>query len=158
MLTRELEATRVHRRLPGLQQGRYRRDLLAAHEHWHTYAGQGEEWFGVAGAQRIEGIDAEVLLVPLPGHSVGHAGVAVRDAVGWLLHAGDTIMDVRQVTDPTFRHAPGLVAFEFGITADRAAARESIRHLRALHAQRRCRIICSHDADELDASGVRRRA
>lgn len=149
VLERELTASRARRRIPGLQQGRYRRELLSAHERWRTYDGPGEDWFGIPGALRIADIDAELLLVPLPGHSVGHAGVAIHGDDGWLLHAGDTIMDVRQVTDPRFRHAPGLVLFELGITADHGAARESIRHLRALHARGRCRIICSHDPREL---------
>lgn len=150
VLERERDASLARRRIPGLQQGRYRRDLLAAHEHWLTYgAGPSDRWFGIDGSHRVTGIDADVCLVPLPGHSVGHAGVAIDTGDGWLLHAGDTIMDLRQVTDPSFRHAPGLVLFELGITANRAAAQRSIQQLRELHARGECRIICSHDPGEL---------
>lgn len=51
------------------------------------------EWFGFPGAVRPQGLACELLLVPLPGHSVGHTGVAVRAGDGrWLLHAGDAYM------------------------------------------------------------------
>lgn len=153
VLARELDASRLRRSAPGFQRGRYRRDLLARHEHWHAYEERGgETWQGVDGACRIVGIDAEVLLVPLPGHSLGHGGVAIHTGDGWLLHAGDTVMDLRQLTDPDFRHPPGLRAFEFGITADRALARRSIEQLRDVHARGGCRIICSHDPGVLAAS------
>lgn len=44
------------------------------------------EWLGLGGAREI--LDG-VLLVPLPGHTAGHSGVAVRTDDGWALHAGD---------------------------------------------------------------------
>ncbi len=150
VLRRERDASRARRRLPGLQDGRYRRGVLDAHANWRLYEDGSEDWFGIAGTRAVEGIDADVRFVPLPGHSLGHAGVAIRTgANAWLLHAGDTVMDLRQVTDPSFRHAPGLRVFELGITADRAAARASIEQLRRLHADGACRIICSHDAADL---------
>jgi hypothetical protein len=37
----------------------------------------------------IPGLPAEILLVPLIGHGIGHTGVAVRESDRWLLHAGD---------------------------------------------------------------------
>ncbi|MFG1984725.1 MBL fold metallo-hydrolase [Streptomyces albidoflavus] len=56
-------------------------------------AGGSAEWFGFPGVARVAGLAGEVLLVPLPGHSAGHAGVAVRDGAGrWLLHAGDAYL------------------------------------------------------------------
>lgn len=62
---------------------------------WVTYDGAaGEGWLGLDGVQELHGLPPEILLVPLPGHTPGHCGVAVRvaDAGGdgeWLLHAGD---------------------------------------------------------------------
>jgi len=35
------------------------------------------------------GVEAEVLLIPLFGHTFGHCGVAVRAGRWWLLHVGD---------------------------------------------------------------------
>lgn len=150
VLALEREASQARRRAPGFQHGRYRRNVLDRHEHWRTHSAHpGDTWQGIEGSQRIDGIAAELLLVPLPGHSIGHAGVAIHTDDGWLLHAGDTVMDLRQVTDPSFRHSPALRAFEYGITADRASARRSIARLREVHARGACRIICSHDAATL---------
>lgn len=54
---------------------------------WVVHADDGEPWAGFEGVRALRGDD--ILLVPLGGHSPGHAGVAVRDGGRWLLHAGD---------------------------------------------------------------------
>src|SRR3546814_2886084 len=52
--------------------------------------GRGERWFGFEAVRDLDGLPPEILLVPLPGHTWGHSGVAVQeDGGGWLLHAGD---------------------------------------------------------------------
>jgi glyoxylase-like metal-dependent hydrolase (beta-lactamase superfamily II) len=60
---------------------------------WVTYdEGDGESWHGFDGVQQLRGLPADILLVPLTGHSPGHCGVAVRTGGAeseWLLHAGD---------------------------------------------------------------------
>ena len=69
---------------------RYRPAHWAHRPRWVTYdAGRGDPWFGFDGVRRLDGLPPEILLVPLGGHSLGHAGVAVRDHDRWLLHAGD---------------------------------------------------------------------
>jgi glyoxylase-like metal-dependent hydrolase (beta-lactamase superfamily II) len=68
---------------------RYRPAHWAHGPRWVEYGGQAAEtWFGF-GAHRLRGLPPELLLVPLGGHTAGHAGVAVRDGDRWLLHAGD---------------------------------------------------------------------
>ena len=49
---------------------------------------QGEEWFGFTSIQP-QGLTPDIRLIPLGGHTAGHAGVAVRDGDRWLLHCGD---------------------------------------------------------------------
>lgn len=153
----ELErTTALARRIPpGLQQGRYRRAPLRAHRHWRTYGGAsdapGETWMGIAGSRPVDGFEGDVLLVPLPGHSRGHAGVAVRQAGGrWLLHAGDAAITIGQVGDAPYRLPPALAAFELAITVDRPGARSSLAHLRRLRAERQVRIMCAHDWREVE--------
>ncbi|MGX1813910.1 hypothetical protein ACWIGD_08630 [Streptomyces albidoflavus] len=73
------------------------------------------EWFGFPGMARVPGLACEVLLVPLPGHSAGPAGVAVRGGDGrWLLHAGgayryhgETERARRRPTPPSPRSSRG---------------------------------------------------
>src|SRR3712207_7390828 len=40
---------------------------------------------------------SEILLVPLPGHTPGHAGVAIEGPRGWVLHAADTYFNRAEV-------------------------------------------------------------
>ncbi len=48
-----------------------------------------EPWFGFDSLCVQPGLEPEVRLLPLHGHSRGHCGVAVQTESGWLLHCGD---------------------------------------------------------------------
>ncbi|WFE27850.1 MBL fold metallo-hydrolase [Solwaraspora sp. WMMD791] len=49
----------------------------------------GEPWRGFAAAKPLDEIAPGIVLIPLPGHTRGHACVAVDTGDRWLLHAGD---------------------------------------------------------------------
>src|SRR3546814_9590449 len=50
---------------------------------WRLYPmGRGERWFGFEAVRDLDGLPPEILLVPLPGHTWGHSGVAVQEATG----------------------------------------------------------------------------
>jgi glyoxylase-like metal-dependent hydrolase (beta-lactamase superfamily II) len=87
VLRAELEAAHAGRTTR--ERSRYPRAQWSHGPRWVTHDPQGEEWFGFAAVREPAGIPAEILLIPLIGHTVGHTGVAVRDGAGWLLHAGD---------------------------------------------------------------------
>ncbi len=71
------------------EQSRYRRAQIAAVKTWAAVEEEGESWFGFSAVRAIPGTRDEVLLVPLPGHTRGHCGVAVKRQDDWLLHCGD---------------------------------------------------------------------
>ena len=48
--------------------------------HWRTYRSGGERWFGFEAVRDLDGLPPEILMIPLPGHTGGHAGVAIRHA------------------------------------------------------------------------------
>src|ERR1700729_2597776 len=73
------------------ERNRYRKAQIAAVKKWAAVEEDGESWFGFSAVRGIPGTRDEVLLVPLPGHSRGHCGVAVRRADGWLLHCATPI-------------------------------------------------------------------
>ena len=50
---------------------------------------QGESWLGFAAAKELGDIAPGIVLVSLPGHTRGHACIAVQDGARWLFHAGD---------------------------------------------------------------------
>ena len=71
------------------QKQRYRSEQFVHGPIWETYEALGEPWKGVPAARQLEGLPPEILALPLPGHSCGHAAIAVDTGRGWLVHAGD---------------------------------------------------------------------
>ncbi|HIK14044.1 MAG TPA: hypothetical protein IGS53_01895 [Leptolyngbyaceae cyanobacterium M33_DOE_097] len=43
---------------------------------WEYYTAGGETWFGFEAVYELEGLPPEILLIPLVGHTQGHAGDA----------------------------------------------------------------------------------
>jgi glyoxylase-like metal-dependent hydrolase (beta-lactamase superfamily II) len=69
---------------------RYRTVQFAHKPKWSSYGDFGERWFGFDTVRELDGLPSEILLIPLGGHTRGHAGIAVDTGDGWLLHAGDS--------------------------------------------------------------------
>ena len=63
-------------------------------------AADGRKWFGFDCIPIVDGLSPEILMVPLPGHTRGHCGVAVRTSEGWLLHCGDAASPHHREADP----------------------------------------------------------
>lgn len=79
---------------------RYLLHQLAHEPTIHTYDTSSEKWFGLEARKVVTGFETEILLVPLPGHSLGHCGVAIRTGDRWLFHIGDAYYyRVETVTD-----------------------------------------------------------
>ncbi len=118
---------------------------------WATHSAGGEHWFGFESVRIVPEIDAEVLLVPLIGHSTGHAAVAVNSPNGWLLHCGDAYFHHRELGSPP-SCPPALRCFQSLVAADnsvRKANRERLRELVYAHSQE-VSAFCAHDPDELE--------
>ncbi len=56
---------------------------------WETYSSSPQTWFGLEAREVALGLEAQVLLIPLFGHTPGHCGVAISQGDRWLLHVGD---------------------------------------------------------------------
>ncbi len=99
----------------------------------------------------LDGVDAEILLIPLVGHSRGHAAIAVREGDGWLLHCGDTYFHRDELADPP-SCPPGLRAFQAAMAADNGARRDNQERLRELARDHDSdvRLFCAHDPVELE--------
>jgi glyoxylase-like metal-dependent hydrolase (beta-lactamase superfamily II) len=150
LMQQELET--IRHRDGWLQQRRYRPAQWPANTQWQAYQPQGESWQGFAAVRALAGLPPEILLIPLPGHTPGHAGVAIQQRDGWLLHGGDAWF-YRGEMYQTQRHCtPGLRFYQWMMAADNAARRENQRRLRALslNQQENIRFFCSHDAKELE--------
>ncbi len=129
---------------------RDRSRYLAVHwahrPRWVEHGAGGEQWFGFEGVRILPGSDAEILLIPLPGHTDGHTGVAVREGTGWLLHCGDAYFSHTEVQTPP-SCPPGLAAFEALTCADGKTRRANLERLRELVLRHggEVRLVCSHD-------------
>lgn len=100
-----------------------------------TYAPDaGEQWFGFASAQ-LKDASAEIRLVPLGGHTMGHTGIAVRDGDGWLLHCGDSYYYHRELDGDPHPH-PVLDVVQTGFQVHRDLRLGTQARLREL--------VCDH--------------
>ncbi len=86
---------------------------------WRTYADGGERWFEFEGARSLEGLPPEILMVPMPGHTWGHAAIAVDTGSGWVLNAGDAYFYRRELDSDRRRCTPGLRLYQTMMDTDR---------------------------------------
>jgi len=130
---------------------RYRAAQLAGVAKWAPVQETGETWFGFKSVRALPGARDDVLLIPLPGHSRGHCGVAVASQGGWLLHCGDAYFHRDEIE--TGAAPVGLALFEAGIAFDNKARHANQTRLRELKrdSSGEVRLVSSHDPAELAA-------
>lgn len=86
----------------------------------------GEKWRGFAAAKELDAIAPGIVLASLPGHTRGHACVAVDTGTRWLLHAGDAFyhhgtIDGRTPVPAALRAMETLVAWDLKKVRDNHA-------------------------------------
>jgi glyoxylase-like metal-dependent hydrolase (beta-lactamase superfamily II) len=149
---RELEA--AQRRATLNSRARYHERLWQHGPKWSTYEADGEPWMGLPAVRRLDGLHADIALVPLFGHTEGHSAVAVQRGSRWLLHAGDAYfprdeLALRPSCPPALRW---LAAVDEVDPRARQASLTALRHLRATRAD--IDIVCAHDPVELDSAAM----
>jgi glyoxylase-like metal-dependent hydrolase (beta-lactamase superfamily II) len=129
--------------------GRYRPRQWDEVKRWKFYQPGGDPWFGFEAVRDLEGLPTEILLVPLAGHTRGHAGVAIETAQGWLLNAGDAYF-YRHEMNSQPQCTPGLKAYQWMMEVDRQARLYNQDRLRTLSREHssEVQLFCSHDAVE----------
>lgn len=132
-----------------IAKGRYSPSQLTQSKIWTTYFPKGERWYGFETVRQLEGLPPEILLVPLVGHTEGHAGVAVETDKGWLLHAGDAYF-YRGELDPEYNCTPGLRAYQKMMEVDRKMRLKNQERLRDLaqNYKHEVTVFSAHDAVE----------
>lgn len=131
-----------------VEKNRYSQTQFAHGPQWVTHSvGRGEKWFGFEKVRPLPGVDPELLLIPLYGHTRGHCGIAVQKESGWLLHCGDAIFHHDEL-DPVEPTAPmGIKLIEHMMKDNIEAVESNQALLRQLFHESREEIqfICSHD-------------
>lgn len=128
---------------------RYRQSQLDHGPDFRLYGGRGDEWHGLT-AHEVDDLPG-IALVPMPGHSKGHAAVAVDGGErGWLLHAGDAVFDASAVTDLSpdgrqLKKTVGPRVFERVMGRDAKAIARNHRTLAELAASPDVTVVPAHD-------------
>lgn len=129
---------------------RYRPLHWAHGPNWVPYTPEtNDEWFGFT-ATRAQGLTSEILLVPLGGHTAGHAGIAVRTGETWILHCGDAYyyhreLEVEHHSHPLLNYVQTTAEVHHDL---RLGTQARLRELVRDHADT-VTVICSHDPWEL---------
>ncbi|MEY2933915.1 MAG: hypothetical protein RL033_4664 [Pseudomonadota bacterium] len=152
------ERKQAFERKTWLDRQRYRPQQWSTRDNWRAYDGSaGSEWFGFEHVQAMAEVPPEILLVPLIGHTLGHAGVAVQSPRGWMLLAGDAYfhhaeMDLERPYCP-----PGLRLYQAMMDTDRVARVQNQRRLRELKRRHgeTVDVFCSHDLREFERAAHR---
>lgn len=132
--------------------GRYRPGQWDEVKSWRKYEPQGEAWFGFDAVRQLAGLPPEILLIPLHGHTLGHAGVAVDTGKGWLLHCGDAYFHHTEVGRRYPLCPPGKAGYQLLMEADRTMRLKNQARLRQLSLDHAggVTLFCAHDTVELE--------
>lgn len=133
---------------------RYRPQQWASLPRWRTYATDGEHFMGCQSVRQLEGLPPEILLVPLTGHTSGHAGVAIRTRTSWLLYAGDAYVHHGEMDQAPScpRGARWLQWLMEKHPQARIKSRDRLRALARVTSD--VTVFCAHDRLELDSFRV----
>jgi len=135
----------------------YRREHWAHGPDWVVHSLSGDSWFGLDCTPPVDVGETQFCLVPLPGHTRGHCGVALRLPDGWLLHCGDAYIYHGNVDPKHPRHPPYHRLFRPFFNVNRAmrsigAHGPRLRHVLRAHGDE-VTLTCTHDPVELDKFG-----
>ncbi len=114
---------------------------------WHNELST-EPWFGLECVRDLPGLGTRFVLIPLPGHTRGHCGVAVETDEGWLLHCGDACYSAAEL-DQRAQLPLGLRAFRHVAHVEYAKAMLQLDRIRSALAQAPGGIttVASHDGE-----------
>lgn len=138
-----------------LERERYLKAQWAHGVSWQLYTEDGDRWRGLPAIARLRGLEADVGLLPMHGHSRGHSAVIARAGERWLVHAGDAYFH-RSSVEGHGRVPLGFRVFERSVQMDPAQRRASAAALRQLReSYTDLDLFCAHDPDEWAALRAR---
>ncbi len=148
------EAVQAKRRRSLLDRLRYAPVQWGDTSRWHSYPSRTNgRWFGFDAVVQLDNVPPEILLVPLPGHSAGMAGVAVQGPRGWVLHAADSYFNRAELFGDPAQAPKGATTYETAMAWRPRLAHANQRRLRELVRQddAPAAVFCTHDPVEFVA-------
>jgi glyoxylase-like metal-dependent hydrolase (beta-lactamase superfamily II) len=150
----EKEHAAATARTTWIERTRYVTKMWDHSPKWRMHGDGGDTWFGFDSVRALENDD--VLLIPLHGHTRGHAAVAVRSPIAgtreWLLHAGDSYFHRDEIHATPASCPGGLAFYEAQIAMDDRLRRNNQKRLRDLVKERghEVDVFCAHSPQEFD--------
>jgi len=124
-----------------IEKSRYRAPHFAGTREVRAHTGEGDPWrHGLSVIEVLDGIS----LVPMIGHTRGHAAVAVQGDAGLVVHAGDAVFDASHV-DPRLDRVGMLRAFEKAVARIPKRLKHNHAALATLHADPDVVVVNAHD-------------
>jgi glyoxylase-like metal-dependent hydrolase (beta-lactamase superfamily II) len=130
---------------------RYRAILWAHGAKIVEHTPDGEKWRGFAAAKELGEVSPGIVLISLPGHTRGHACVAVDAGHRWVMHCGDSFFHHGAV-DGTSSMPRAIAAFERMVAFDWKMVQENHARLTELYRHREPNLlmVCSHDRTQYE--------
>ncbi|MCV7178644.1 MBL fold metallo-hydrolase [Mycolicibacterium sphagni] len=125
---------------------RYRAPQWSHGPHIVEHEPRGEKWRGFAAAKELDDVSPGIALISLPGHTRGHACVAVDAGHRWILHCGDSFYH-RATLDGRSRVPRVLTAVESAVAWNLKQVRANHDRLAELYQRQDpdLLIVNSHD-------------
>jgi len=117
-----------------LERARYRRTQWAHGPDIVEHDPSGEKWRGFAAAKDLDEIASGIVLVSVPGHTRGHACIAVDAGHRWVMHCGDCFYHRGTIDGGS--HIPRVLrALERAVAFDHVTVQDNHARLAALYAR-----------------------
>jgi glyoxylase-like metal-dependent hydrolase (beta-lactamase superfamily II) len=135
-----------------LDRQRFRPQQWSTQANWKVYdPGEGDIWLGFNRVRTLQGIPPEIVMIPLLGHTLGYAGIAVQRDGTWLFLAGDAYFFHEEMNPHAPRCTPGLALYQSMMEKDRKARLSNQHRLRELRlSSSEVELFCSHDVTEFE--------
>lgn len=134
-----------------LDRQRFRPQQWGTRKNWKVYqSGEGDNWYGFEKIHALDGISTDIAMIPLRGHTFGHAGIAVNSGPFWMLNAGDAYFYREEMNPKDPYCTPGMNAYQLMMDKDhrsRVWNQKRLRDLRRYHSDS-VKIFCAHDPVE----------
>jgi len=133
--------------LTAINRFRYRKASLLNDRTVMAHAwSSGERWNGFECVRPLHPKLTEIAMISLPGHTIGHCGVAVESNGRYVVHAGDAFYHASEVI-PDGSVSYGFAQFRKMIDFDHRIARANLEHLRSLKEKLgdQLLLVCAHD-------------
>jgi len=102
----------------GLMEFAYVQEHWIHRPKWVVHESPLVDWYGLEAIPVLETQEADFLLIPLPGHTRGHCGVAIGKPGKWLLHCGDAASPFHEGSD---LHGRGKSAYKMSFMPNKLA-------------------------------------